>query len=69
VQQVPAPVAVISGSTGAARVGFMAAARARLVFGSKALTFSRMPPVPDSAIRFDCRLVPCTLLLFMYYRI
>ena len=28
----------------------------RRVFGSKALTVSRMPPPPDSAIRFDCRL-------------
>ena len=51
-----------------AEAGFLAAAGARLIFGSKALTVSRTPPVPDSAIRFDCRLVSCILFshLFLY---
>ena len=50
--------------------GFLAAAGARLVFGSETLTVSRTPPVPLSAIRFDCRLVSCILfLLVLIYRI
>ena len=45
--------------------GFLAAAGARLVFGSKALNVSRTPPVPLSAIRFDCRLGSCILFLLV----
>ena len=53
-----------------AEAGFLAAARARLVFGSKALTISRTLVVPDSAIRFDCRLVSCiSFLTCSLYRI
>ena len=48
-----------------AEAGFLAAAGARLVFGSKALNVSRTPPVPLSAIRFDCRLVSCILFLLV----
>ncbi len=51
-----------------AEAGFLAAAGARLIFGSKALTVSRTPPVLLSAIRFDCRLGSCILFshLFLY---
>jgi hypothetical protein len=44
---------------GPRRQGFLAATGARLVFRSKALTASRTPPVPDSAIPFYCRLGFC----------
>ena len=44
-----------------AEAGFLAATGARLVLGSETLTVSRTPPVPLSAIRFDCRLGSCVI--------